>query len=393
MEVGGVSSGLHNTTRADETALLQRRRARRERELYEGADAEVTPPDGWTPKDPLAGRVLIGKRITGGVEPPAQLIEDFLYAGKVHAVNAEAGEGKTLLALWAVTEVVGQGLPVLYLDAENGPRLIAERLRDMGSDPEGLDRLLHYYQSPDVTLKAGALGNLRETAKMVRSALVVFDSLPDFLSTSGLSENEAGDVTRWFLEVARPFRDMGCAVLVLDHVTKSAEGRGRYARGSGAKLAKVDATWSLAKTKPFDRGTVGEITLKRQKDREACLPESLTFAVGGRGEHDLLFRRCAGVTVEPEENDLLTDAARAALEALEPHTDGLRFGEWEKSSGLTESSFKRARRELLDRGLIKKTGNLYRETEPLIGGPTPAPEDDGPVAPDLEGHAPPLEDL
>ncbi|PLS84123.1 MAG: hypothetical protein CYG60_19610, partial [Actinobacteria bacterium] len=196
------------------------------------AQARAILGDGLRPEVPLTGlggRVLIGELISKGVEPPTQLIEDFLYEGRVHAVVSEAGTGKTLLALWAALEVMKEGGSVLYLDEENGGRLIGERLLNMGADLEMLDRSFFYHHSPGITLKANALAELRVTAEAVRPALVVFDSLPDFLALAGLNENEAADVTRWFLEVARPLRDAGSAVLLLDHVVKSAEGRGRYA--------------------------------------------------------------------------------------------------------------------------------------------------------------------
>ncbi len=334
--------------------------------------------------------MLIGELISKGVEPPTQLIEDFLYEGRVHAVVSEAGTGKTLLALWAALEVMKEGGSVLYLDEENGGRLIGERLLNMGADLEMLDRSFFYHHSPGITLKANALAELRVTAEAVRPALVVFDSLPDFLALAGLNENEAADVTRWFLEVARPLRDAGSAVLLLDHVVKSAEGRGRYARGSGAKLAKVDASWSLAQTAPFDRESVGEITLTRQKDREACLPKAVTFAAGGT-ERGLVFRRCAGIVEEPGE-DGLTGNQLAALDALEPHPDGLTWAAWTSASGLPETSFKRARKDLLNCGRVEQIGKRYRKVEPEVEGPRATPVGRRPVAPDSGGHAAPLED-
>jgi KaiC/GvpD/RAD55 family RecA-like ATPase len=117
------------------------------------------------PNNALRGRVLIGQRITKGVEPPAQLVEGNLYQGKLHAVSSEPGEGKTIYASWVSLEVMKQGLPVLYLDAENGPDRIAELLADMGADPEMLDRLFQYYYLPEITMDPDALKALLATVE------------------------------------------------------------------------------------------------------------------------------------------------------------------------------------------------------------------------------------
>jgi hypothetical protein len=223
----------------------------------------------------------------------------------------------------------------------------------------------------------------------VKPALAVFDSFADFLALAGLNENDAGDVTRWVTEVAQPLKNNGCAVLLLDHVTKNGETRGRYARGSGAKLAKVDVSWTLTQSAPFDRETVGEITLVRHKDRAACLLKRLRFAVGGT-ERGLLFRRCEGVVEEPGP-DGLTGAARDALAALEPHPDGLRWSEWMRAAALAETSFKRAVKSLRQLGRVEKAGDRYK-VKPVVEGPPDPPRGREPVAPDSRGHAAPLEE-
>lgn len=334
--------------------------------LLEGAPA-------WKPKEDhgsgLHGRVLIGQRITEGAEPPAQLVPGFLYEGKIHDLKSEPGEGKTILALYAALEVTRQGRPVLYLDSENGPPLIAERLEDMGADPSELDDYLHYYLHPEISLADDALSAFMETVRAVGPALAVFDSLADFLAISGLDENGAGDVTKWIVGILQPLRDMGVATLILDHVTKAADGRGRYARGSGAKLAKVDASWSLTQTVPFDRQRVGEIQLTLRKDREAFLPKRQRFAVGGTGD-GLMVRRSAGMH-ETTEEDELPDGARIALVVLRDRfPNGAKHGEWKEASGLTKTTFGRSAKTLLSKGLVENRRQRYHP-KPTVEGPPP----------------------
>ncbi len=313
----------------------------------------------------LRGRVKLGERIAGGIQPPEQLVEGLLYRGRLHAINAEPGEGKTITALYAAREVIRKGLPVLCFDAENGPGPIAERLADMGATPEELDEFLHYYSSPEISLGADALEDLRATVEEVRPALVVFDSLADYLALAGLEENAAGDVTRWILAVAQPLKEAGAAVLLLDHVAKSADNRGRYARGSGAKLAKCDVVWSLSQTLPFDRERVGEIRLTLRKDREAFMPRRATFAVGGTPD-GLMFKRADGVNETADPSDGLTESQRIALEALRrvAGEEGATYSQWRAEANLADTTFDRARDGLVKAGLVMRAGQRYHAINP-----------------------------
>src|SRR4051812_9998946 len=73
----------------------------------------------------LGRRVLLGELLKDGFEPTPQLLEGLIYAGRTHSIAGPAGKGKTILAvcigLWVI---LGKRLPVLYLDAENGPKVI-----------------------------------------------------------------------------------------------------------------------------------------------------------------------------------------------------------------------------------------------------------------------------
>jgi KaiC/GvpD/RAD55 family RecA-like ATPase len=84
--------------------------------------------------------VLLGELLRNGIEPTPQLLEDLIYEGRVHSIAGLAGIGKTIFAVSMCLQVMlRRGVPVLYLDAENGPKVIAERLHDMGADTRTLD--------------------------------------------------------------------------------------------------------------------------------------------------------------------------------------------------------------------------------------------------------------
>ena len=258
----------------------------------------------------LLGRVRLVPLLRGGIEPTPQQVEDVIYAGLMHSMAGPPGSGKTLLALWIAVQVMRGGGRVLYLDAENGPRLVAERLRDLDADEDALDELFHYYPA-DLTLDPEDLARQAATVAEVRPKIVVFDSFADFIAAAGLEENSNTDCTLWVSQVAQPLKNLGIAVLILDHVPKNSKGP----RGAGAKVAKMDVVWNAETTRAFDRKRTGEITLTNSKDREAWLPRLVRFSVGGG-----VFARSAG-TVEGEGEDGLTDKQCQAFDFLKARAE------------------------------------------------------------------------
>src|SRR5687768_6675613 len=76
-------------------------------------------------------------------------------------------------------------------------------------------------------------------------------------------------------ETNQPFvtlaRRVGAAVLMLDHVTKSREGRGRFAFGSQHKLASGDVGFLLEARQPAGIGRTGRTSILISKDRHGAL--------------------------------------------------------------------------------------------------------------------------
>jgi hypothetical protein len=315
-----------------------------EREVKVGPYAEET----------LAGRVLLGAGIAGEIEPPDELEPGVLIRGKVHSVYAGPGTGKTMFMLWAVKRCLDRGEAVVVFDMENGPRTISERLRDLEVEPEQADRLLHYFPSPSLPMTVEARATYEALLEEVKPALVVFDSWINFLAASGMDENSSNDVAGWAVAYTHPARNKGITVLLLDHVPHE----GSHARGSTRKKDEVDVMWRLHNTQPFDRDSVGEIVLHRDKDREAWLPPSIRFSVGGSPE-GFVFRRSAGTLEETADGDL-TDRQHRALDALKVFgVRGARYSEWQRKSGLTGTTFDRAISALTVRGLAKKADKRY----------------------------------
>ncbi|PLS85063.1 MAG: hypothetical protein CYG60_14565, partial [Actinobacteria bacterium] len=330
---------------------------------------EYEPPEPEKPEG-LKGRVLIGELLRGGIEPTPQLLDGLLYEGRIHSIASGPGTGKTLLAEWMAIQIMKQALSILYIDAENGPKLIAERLQELGADIEGLDELFHYYPA-EVALDRESLARLMATVEQADPALVVFDSFADLLSIAGLEENSNDDCTRWMRTVAQPIKDAGSAVLVLDHVPKNGKGP----RGGGSKRAKVDVQWNLEVTQHFDRERTGEIELKHDKDRECWLPKIVRFSVGGG-----VFARSAGTIEEMGPPTELTTLQREVYGYIRKRgAEGAGWGDILSGTGGSKGTLSSTLKKLVRLNLIEKDNGRYyaKRTEPEK--PVDTPDSQGSV--------------
>ena len=345
---------------------------------------EPEPEKSSSSENPLlAGRVLLGKAIQDGIEPPDELVPGVLIRGRVHQFFAGPGSGKTMLALGLAKQVIDRNETVVIFDMENATRIIGERMEELGVDPELLDRHLVYLPYPNLPLDADVRRAYEEILDGLKPALVIFDSWVNFLASAGLDENVSGDIASWSVAYAHPARKRDIAVMILDHVPYDAS----HARGSTRKKDEVDVQWKVVNTQGFHRESVGEIIIQRQKDREGWLPPSVKFSVGGVNNR-IIFQRSDG-TIEEDGEDGLTESARTALDILRASTDesGLTFGQWLNLSGLSKTTFRRAVNALKDRTLVRQEGEggRYFPTEEGPRDPDPKPGVAPAVAPEPLG--------
>lgn len=308
----------------------------------------------------LVGRPLARYDLAGlmarGVRPPELLAGGLLYRGAAHSLAGEPEAGKTTLAAWWIRELLAQGEPVVYLDEESGPELMAEKLDAVGVTAHQVAGLFHYYAFPGRAWDAEDLASLHAVLADVRPALLVADSTSAFMAAADKDENWSRDVRRFIQQVLlEPARYYHLAAVVTDHMTKS-DGGGRYARGSGDKLAVVDVGYRLESITPFDRERCGLVKLVCTKDRRGYIGRGRSWDIrvltgGGGLELDTV------AAAQPLAlTDGLSPATRKVLEALEASDGPLTvklIGDAvaaKHGHGLTRPTIQKALGELLEDG-------------------------------------------
>lgn len=234
------------------------------------------PPEPDEPLEPVRPFTRLHIDLRNPPAPPVML-HRLIYAGLLTVIQSEPGVGKSWIAGWQAWQALAAGYSVVYMDEEGGPDLITERMIALGADPDVVDLRFHYFAFEARSWGEDDLLALDQVITDAQTsgplALGVLDSLPDFLAAAALDEDRARDVTTFVLKVCSRFRAAAAACLLLDHLKKPEPGakQSRYSRGSGAKLAKADATLLLEEGSHFDVNTSGQLRVWKTKDRRGRL--------------------------------------------------------------------------------------------------------------------------
>jgi len=210
------------------------------------------------------------------------------YAGRMNEIHAEPGVGKTNVLMAACISVLNDGGTVLYIDPEDTPGGFTTRMRLLGADPEAIRTRVFYLHNPEPT----DIGAAQIWAQSNNPDIVVLDGLAESMAAQGKNEDQAQEVLPFFRANLRPFAEAGAAVVIADHVTKSTDGRGQFARGSGAKAGRYDGvSYELVSGAVYSPEQAGFVKLKIAKDRNG--------GAGYRGKivAELHFTPCEGRTV------------------------------------------------------------------------------------------------
>ena len=222
----------------------------------------------WHPIDLIP--VLAGECT---IPPPALLARDdgahLLYSGRLHIFLGEPESLKSWLAFYAAAQELSRGQHVAYLDYEDAAGSAVERLLAFGAKPDDIEAHFSYFEAPPACLDEQAKGLLLSvTAERGQVSLAIFDGVTEAMAALGLDPNVGRDVAALYAGAPRWFAKAGAAVVLLDHVTKNREGRGRWAIGSERKLSGIDgAAYSLDTLQSFGRERTGKVKVSVVKDR------------------------------------------------------------------------------------------------------------------------------
>lgn len=203
-----------------------------------------------------------------------------VYPGKVHAFNAESETGKSMLALYCCAERLLMGEHVGYIDFEDSPSGVVERMLGFGVSPAVLLERFHYIR-PDDPIDGKAKLKVREMLRVFPLTVVVIDGVAEALALTGWKENEANDIAAFYNSIPRAIAREGVAVILIDHLVKDKEKQGNDARGSGHKRAGINgASYKLEAVTPFVRGGQGIAKVVLTKDRPARVRPHIPAGAG-----------------------------------------------------------------------------------------------------------------
>jgi AAA domain len=197
-------------------------------------------------------------------EPP--ITGGLIYRGRRHALSGAPEAAKTLAALILGLEHyrAGHGRFAL-IDFEMGEHASRLLLADLGATLEEIAAV--YYVAPD-----GPPDDIDVDAIAAAGVtLVIIDAAAGAYEASELDDNKRADAEKFSRAWVHPLWERGIATILIDHVVKNADNRGRYAIGSERKLGSVDVHLGLHAVKQLHRGADGLIVVSTHKDRPGHL--------------------------------------------------------------------------------------------------------------------------
>lgn len=226
-------------------------------------------------------RVMLGDLLIDGVPEPVDLLAErapgILYEGEVITLQSAGGSGKTLVAMWLLYQLCLEGHTVVFIDEENGPNEVARRFLSLGADPAVLNEKFIYYAMPSIDWMSPANPDrLLQVCEDNDVTLVLFDSVMDLLSASGLDENSNSEFNMLYKSTAKALKSAGRTVLLLDHVSKDSTFQ---ARGASAKFDQASIVWGIKVMAKFDSRTPGHLQLRRRKGRLGAVQQSVDVFV------------------------------------------------------------------------------------------------------------------
>jgi hypothetical protein len=238
----------------------------------------------------LARRIDLGEFLRSGIPDvdymPGELSHRMVYAIGVTGFSGHPKSMKTTLVCRLVLDAMRRGLHVVYLDWENGEDETARRFAALGAEDTILSERLIYlpFPGPPIWTEVAAVWD------EFPNAVGIWDSTRGILRSLGLNEDKAAETGRFMDAVTSFALESKSPHMLIDHVTKTTTEHTGYSRGSGDKLAAVQAQWYVKCPNEITETDPGEIEVVRWAARSGYLNRRHRFAVGD-GQGGLPFRR------------------------------------------------------------------------------------------------------
>ena len=298
----------------------------------ESHEANKTASPSWQFED-LA-------QLASGIElPPTPTVfqredgQGLFYRGAVNDLHGEPGCGKSMIAQIATAQELKADRDVIYIDYEDSARNVVKRLLLLGVSGEQIIGHLHYVRPSAKPSSPTSLGGWRETLDYADTAtLAIIDGVTSCLAYAGLDSNSGDDIAAWYNTMPRLISACGPAVVLIDHVVKSKDNRGRYAGGSMQKLALIDGiSYSVDMTKPVGKGVRGTIVINSGKDRISEIEEHCAVSWSSNGSH---LREAARIEINSTDPKLMR--VTIARPNMMPSDETTRQRGLERPTGLME---------------------------------------------------------
>jgi len=190
-----------------------------------------------------------------------------IYEGRVHSIYGESESGKSWIAQIATAELLKSDQKVIYIDFESDALDIVNRLKNLGVSRANLLQYFTYIR-PDGPRDVDD-PYWQDILEPKSATLIVIDGVTESLTMWGGETKDNDAITRWMRIFPRTVATAsGAAVVLIDHITKNAETRGRFAIGGQAKLATIDgAAYLVEPLEALSPGRIGTLTMRVTKDR------------------------------------------------------------------------------------------------------------------------------
>ena len=197
-----------------------------------------------------------------------------IYQGRVHSIYGESESGKSWIAQIATAELLKSDKKVIYIDFESDALDIVNRIKNLGVSRANLLQYFTYIR-PDGPRDVDD-PYWQEILEPDSATLVVIDGVTESLTMWGGETKDNDAITRWMRIFPRTVATAsGAAVVLIDHITKNAETRGRFAIGGQAKLATIDgAAYLVEPIEVLAPGKIGSLTMRVTKDRPGFIRKS-----------------------------------------------------------------------------------------------------------------------